>query len=287
MTASEIYMIAGFLLAGYAVVANDAIQTLGTYLSSNAHRPWWLLWLFAGGILVAVFVYGYFTQDGDLSYGRLSNVPEIELFTWWMVIPPLVILGLTRFGIPVSTTFLILTVFNPRGMESMLTKSLLGYGVALLVGYLVYRFVMNTFERRFIETATEEPARQWVVLQWLSTAFLWSQWLIQDLANIVVYLPRAFGMGTLIAFTVTMLILHAWIFYRRGGEIQRIVTTKINTRDIRSATVIDFIYGLILFFFKELSNVPMSTTWVFLGCWQDGSSRSHWIPFCVRTGRPP
>ena len=25
------------------------------------------------------------------------------------------------------------------------------------------------------------------------------------------------------------------------------------------------IYGLILFFFKELSNVPMSTTWVFLG----------------------
>jgi hypothetical protein len=30
----------------------------------------------------------------------------------------------------------------------------------------------------------------WFVLQWLSTGFLWSQWLMQDLANIFVYLPR-------------------------------------------------------------------------------------------------
>ena len=128
-----------FLLAAYAVVANDAIQTLGTFLSSNAHRPWWLLWLFASGILVAVFLYGYFVYDGDVAYGRLSKVPEIQTYAWWVVIPPLVILGLTRLGIPVSTTFLILTAFNPRGLESMLTKSLLGYTVAAVVGYLVYK----------------------------------------------------------------------------------------------------------------------------------------------------
>jgi hypothetical protein len=60
-------------------------------------------------------------------------------------------------------------------------------------------------------------------------------------------------------------VLHAVIFYRSGGAIQKIVTTKTNTRDIRSATIIDFIYGWILLFFKELSNIPMSTTWVFLG----------------------
>ena len=61
-----------------------------------------------------------------------------------------------------------------------------------------------------------------------------------------------------------MLALLAWILYRCGGEIQHIVTTKINTRDVRSATVIDFIYGSILLFFKEWSDVPKSTTWVFL-----------------------
>ena len=37
------------------------------------------------------------------------------------------------------------------------------------------------------------------------------------------------------------------------------------TQDTRSATIIDFIYGLILLIFKEWSNMPMSTTWVFLG----------------------
>lgn len=262
---NEIYMYVGFLLAAYAVVANDAIQTLGTFLSSNAHRPWWLLWLFASGILVAVFLYGYFVYGGDVAYGRLSQIPEIQTHAWWMIIPPLVILGLTRLGIPVSTTFLILTAFNPRGLESMLTKSLLGYAVAAVVGYLVYKFVMRIAERRFIETSSRPPAAYWVALQWLSTAFLWSQWLVQDLANIVVYLPRSFGVETLVMVIVVMVVLHAWIFYRRGGQIQRIVTAKINTQDIRSATVIDLIYGLILFFFKELSDVPMSTTWVFLG----------------------
>ena len=262
---TEIYMYVGFLLAAYAVVANDAIQTLGTFLASNARRPWWLLWLYASSILVAVFLYGYFMNDGDVAYGRLSKIPEIETHAWWMIIPPLVILGLTRLGIPVSTTFLVLTAFNPRGLTSMLTKSLLGYAVAAVVGYLVYKFVTRVVERRFIETSSRPPAPYWVVLQWLSTAFLWSQWLVQDLANIVVYLPRSLGPEMLIMVIGVMVVLHAWIFYRRGGEIQRIVTTKINTQDIRSATIIDLIYGLILFFFKELSNVPMSTTWVFLG----------------------
>ena len=262
---SEIYMIVGFMLAAYAVVANDAIQTLGTFLVSNSHRPWWLLWLFAGAVLVAVFLFGYFTQDGDVSYGRLAKIPEVMTFSWWMLIPPAVLVGLTRLGIPVSTTFLILTAFNPRGLGSMLTKSLLGYGVALVVGYLVYQLVMRFAERRFIETSARTPAGYWVALQWASTAFLWSQWLIQDLANIAVYLPRSIGIELLIVVIAVMLALLAWMFYQRGGKIQRIVTTKINTRDIRSATVIDLIYGLVLFFFKELSNVPMSTTWVFLG----------------------
>jgi hypothetical protein len=265
MSASDLYMIAGFLLAGYAVVANDAIQTLGTFLSSNAHRPWWILWLYACAILVTVFAVGYFLNDGDLSYGRLANFPEVQDFTWLALVPPLVILVLTNFGIPVSTTFLILTVFHPAGFGGMLTKSLIGYGLAMVLGFLVFRFVLDVFERRFIETARREPATYWVVLQWLSTAFLWSQWLIQDLANIAVYLPRHFGLETLLAVVGVLLLLHAWIFYRRGGEIQRIVTTKINTQDIRSATIIDFLYGLILIFFKELNSIPMSTTWVFLG----------------------
>jgi len=57
----------------------------------------------------------------------------------------------------------------------------------------------------------------------------------------------------------------AYIFYSKGGAIQAIVKAKTNTADIRSATFIDLSYGIVLYFFKELNNIPMSTTWVFLG----------------------
>ncbi|HSI90545.1 MAG TPA: hypothetical protein VK927_05475, partial [Adhaeribacter sp.] len=35
--------------------------------------------------------------------------------------------------------------------------------------------------------------------------------------------------------------------------------------DVRSATIIDLVYAVILYYFKELNNIPMSTTWVFIG----------------------
>jgi hypothetical protein len=57
----------------------------------------------------------------------------------------------------------------------------------------------------------------------------------------------------------------AYIFRLRGGGIQKIVLSKTHTTDIRAATIVDLIYAIVLFYFKELNDVPMSTTWVFLG----------------------
>ena len=34
---------------------------------------------------------------------------------------------------------------------------------------------------------------------------------------------------------------------------------------MRSATIIDFTYALILWYFKQYNDIPMSTTWVFVG----------------------
>ena len=264
-------MIVGFLLAAYSVVANDSIQTLGTFLASNSHRPWWLLWIFAGSILLAVLFYGWIVNDGDPAYGRLEKFPVPEGGVSWIhAIPPLALLILTRLGVPVSTTFLVLTVFAVTGgqtsnLGAMLTKSALGYLVAFGAAILLFSFVFKRATAYFHRTRGEEIPAYWVVLQWASTGFLWSQWLIQDLANIFVYLPRelsplwlAFGVGAL-------LIMQGYIFYQFGGEIQKIVTSKTDTTDIRAATIIDFIYGIVLLVFKEMSNMPMSTTWVFLG----------------------
>ncbi|MEL7027862.1 MAG: hypothetical protein AAGL49_01345 [Pseudomonadota bacterium] len=277
---ADIQLIAliGFLLAAYSIVANDAIQTLGTFLSSNSHRPWWVLWLFACSVLVAVFVYGWWANDGDPAYGRLSKFPEPEGgLSWIHVIPPAIILILTRFGIPVSTTFLVLTVFAPGNLGQMLIKSLAGYAVAFFVGGLVYISVARAAERYFSHTQGKPIPGYWVALQWSSTAFLWSQWLMHDLANIFVYLPRTLSFEMMLFAVGVMLFLHAVIFYRRGGEIQQIVLSKTNTTDIRSATIVDFIYALILLVFKEWSNMPMSTTWVFLGLLAGREMAISWV----------
>lgn len=271
-------MYLGFLLAAYSVVGNDVIQTLGTFLSSNQHKvPWWVLSLFAATILTVVLVYGWATNGGDVSYGRLLgaggfNDPkyaapaQIEGFGWPYLLPPLILLIITRFGIPVSTSFLILTFFNPKNLQGMVEKSMLGYLVAFVTAILLYGLIARRLEKQWLTNEiTKERARIWTFAQWISTGLLWSQWLIQDFANIYVYLPRSIDMPTLLATLVVFWLLIGYIFYAKGGAIQSIVLSKTNTTDIRSATVIDLTFAAILFFFKEYNKVPMSTTWVFLG----------------------
>jgi hypothetical protein len=43
------------------------------------------------------------------------------------------------------------------------------------------------------------------------------------------------------------------------------VHEKTGSRYARSATIINTIYALILWYFRELNSLPMSTTWVFVG----------------------
>lgn len=266
MDPSFIIMWLGFILAGYSVVGNDSIQTLGTFLSSNEERPWYVLWAFAGSILAFTLLYGWYSYGGDVSYGRLEKYAFISDMQWPYLLPPLVLMLLTRTGIPVSTSFLILTFFAPKNLVSMTMKSILGYVLAFALAIIIWQLITKLLDKKFIEnpiTATEK--RTWTILQWSSTGFLWGQWLIQDFANIYVYLPRALSGGEIAISLTVLLALLGYIFYSRGGSIQKIVKAKTNTVDIRSATIIDFLYAIILLFFKEFSKVPMSTTWVFLG----------------------
>lgn len=278
MTEQEIVMIIGFSLAAYSVIGNDVIQTLGTFLSSNEKQPWYVLFLFAGTVLTAVLVYGWFQYGGDVSYGRLigdaakghsfenPKYPIPDNFGYLYLIPPIVLVLLTRSGIPVSTSFLILTFFNEKNLYDMVVKSMSGYLVAFVAAVGIYLFVSKNLEKRFAAQPLPDNKQQWWTLaQWCSTGFLWSQWLIQDFANIYVYLPRQIDGMQLALSLVVLLSLLAFIFYGKGGSIQGIVKSKTNTMDIRSATFIDLIYGVVLLFFKEMNNIPMSTTWVFIG----------------------
>ena len=95
--------------------------------------------------------------------------------------------------------------------------------------------------------------------------FLWFTWLSHDMANIAVFLPREVPVDILAGAIAVLVAWLGFIFYTHGGKIQKIVLEKTGSRFIRSATIIDLIYAIILWYFKELNSIPMSTTWVFVG----------------------
>lgn len=255
----------GFVLASYAVIGNDVIQTLGTFIGSNDKEPWWKLFLFIGGILAAVLWIGWSLNAGDPAYGRLDHIVRPDQYTIWHVIPPLVLLIITRYGVPVSTTFMILSIFSSEVLlGGMFLKSFLGYTISFATAFLLYQFALFKLERSDSRRSMKNK-RSWYVFQWCSTAFLWSQWLVQDFANIYIYLPSTIDIRTMLLSLAVMLGILAFILVQKGGAIQKVVSNKLNSSNIRSATLIDLIYGSVLFLFTIVNNVPMSTTWAFVG----------------------
>lgn len=263
---ANVAMWVGFLFAGYSAVANDSIQTIGTFISSNKEVAWWKLWLFIGGIFVATMGWSWAVYDGDVSYGRLASkgfdTAPTE-FQFLQVAAPLFLLILTRMRMPVSTTFLLLTSFatEAKGVSAVAMKSISGYGIAFVSAIALYMSLGPWMKARF--TGPAHPAWRWA--QWISSGFLWSVWLQQDAANIAVYLPRALSFAQFSAFTGTIFLGLGLLFYMGGERVQEVVDEKSDVVDVRSATVINLIYGLILYIFKVWSKVPMSTTWVFIG----------------------
>ena len=139
----------------------------------------------------------------------------------------------------------------------------MGYGVAAIFAYVVWLVVSKFINEK--SKPNPKYDKLWRVGQWMATGWLWVTWLQHDHANIAVFLPREhslLGTSLIVLFYITVL---GWVFKEGGGKIQKLIQSKSNTKFVRSATIIDLIYAFTLYFFKELNNIPMSTTFVFIG----------------------
>ncbi len=264
MEVMSIWMLIGFLFAAYAVIANDSVQTLGTWIASNNERfNWKVMWGAASAVLLWALWYGWYNYGGDISYGRLNKIPWQEV-QWYHALAPGVLLLLTRVGVPVSTSFLVLSAFaSTFVLEKMLMKSMLGYAVAAVAAYAIWMIVSKLLDEA--KPVKENHKNYWRIGQWVTTGFLWWTWLSHDMANIAVFLPRELSVELMLMISVVFVAGLGFMLREGGGKIQQIVLEKHNTRYVRSATIIDGVYWLILYFFKELNDIPMSTTWVFVG----------------------
>ena len=265
MEMTLIYTVIGFALAGYSVIANDSIQTLGTFIASK--KKWFKWYVLAGSasaVMILALGWGWYAYDGDISYGRLNRIPYQEI-QWFHAVAPAILLLLTRIGIPVSTTFLVLSAFaSTVVLEKMLLKSVVGYGLAAMVAYIAW-IVVSKFINEKLDEVDEKYIGFWRNSVWVTSGWLWWVWLSHDVANIAVYLPRQLDITILLTVMAYFTVLLFYIFYIQGGRIQTVVLEKTGTRYARSATIINVIYAGVLYYFKELNDLPMSTTWVFVG----------------------
>lgn len=262
----NIAMWVGFGLAGYSAIANDSIQTIGTFIASNKQRKWYYLWLFMGIIFLITVTYSWVVFNGDVSHQRLQSkgfATAPETFNFLQLAAPVILLILTRARMPVSTTFLLLSAFSTEGgaILSVFQKSLVGYGLAFVAAIIVW-VVVNKYVKQHL---SRKPAKWWLPVQWITSGCLWSFWIMQDAANIAIYLPRSLSLGQFVGFAGYIFLGLGVLFYLKGDKIQSIVDEKSGVADIRAATLVDFIYALLIYYLKIVSVIPISTTWVFIG----------------------
>ena len=251
---------AGFLLAIYSVMGNDApAQVLGTLIASHPNKRW-ILWLGSATLLVAALCYSWVNYGGGIAFDRLEKIPYTPM-QWYYLLGPVGLLVITRCGVPVSTSFMMLAMFSAGiVLEQIIIKSMVGYGLAFVLAMGIWLAAA-----RFAQPAGEANLKIWRPLQYLSTGTLWWFWLSHDLANIAVFLPRQIALGELIFICVISVAALGLIFRESGGKVHKFVFKGERDMDIRTATFIDAVYALLLFVFKEMNNLPMSTTWVFVG----------------------
>ena len=227
MSDITIWMWTGFLLAAYSVIANDSIQTLGTWIASNRKVNWKIMWGYASAVLLFAVWYGWWAYDGDISYGRLNKIP-FEGVEWYQALAPAVLLLLTRFGIPVSTSFLVLSAFaSTLVLQKVLMKSMLGYAVAGVAAYLIWFALTRVIDEG--KSIKDSHKKWWSVGQWITTGFLWWTWLSHDMANIAVFMPRQIPVEVMVIISTVFVAGLAWMLQKRGGKIQEIVIQKRNT----------------------------------------------------------
>jgi hypothetical protein len=256
-----------FAVAAFSVSGNDAIQTVGTFLESKAKLHWLPKSLFLIGTLVVVHIYAWQLHDREIHFHRLDAFAEAKSLNLIQLLAPIVLVVITRLKAPVSTTFLILGLFGAQNVEKMLVKSFVGYGIAFVSGLFVWGLLAQIDAKTYKKDKelSRKQKRFWGGMQWISTLYLWVAWLLQDMANIAVFLPRKLNAVELTAALGLISVALIIIVRTNGGTIQEVVSEKTDIQSPKAATIVDLVYATVLLVFQQWTRMPMSTTWVFLG----------------------
>jgi hypothetical protein len=117
---------------------------LGTFIAANTGIvAWWKQWIWIAVIFNATTVYSWVAYEGDITHERLKSKgfdTAPTSLNYLQTAVPIILLILTRMKIPVSTTFMVLTVFvtKSKTLGKTILKSVSGYGLSMGLALIVY-----------------------------------------------------------------------------------------------------------------------------------------------------
>ncbi len=81
MELTLIYTIIGFALAGWSVIANDSIQTLGTFIASKSKWfKWYTLAASASLMMIVTISYGWWAYDVNLCSKETKHILNLKYY---------------------------------------------------------------------------------------------------------------------------------------------------------------------------------------------------------------
>jgi hypothetical protein len=253
------------IIVAFAIIGNDSPQLIGTYLASKENEKWYKTFFFVGSIFFIALCWAWYFQGGELHFKILNNIPYREINSFYLAAPAVLLL-LTHFGIPTSSTFLILSIFMKGGdVFAMLTKTVTSYFFSCVFSGYAHYIALRKYGKYLLSPFEKQKERMWNALQTLSTVALVANWLFFSMSNVVAFLPRKFSGYDFVFFLIMLLSILGLILSNKNNRMQRIVSSKKNAGNVRINTIINVVFALILFFFKTVNNISIATTFVFLG----------------------
>ena len=113
---------------------------------------WYTLAASASFVMITIALWlGWYAYEVIFLMEDLTRIPYQEI-QWYHAVAPGILLLLTRIGIPVSTTFLVLSAFaSTVVLEKMLMKSVVGYGLAAVTAYICWIAISKFINEKFDE----------------------------------------------------------------------------------------------------------------------------------------
>ena len=145
--------------------------------------------------------------------------------------------------------FSIISICSTVVLEKVLMKSVIGYGLAAIVAYIVWLTVSYFINEKF-DKVKKNHRQAWVIGQWFTTGFLWYTWLSHDVANIAVFLPRQLSVILLIvSIVLTKCITFLHLLGYTGGRIQKVVYSKTRNDVIQDQQLSLILFTLLFYLF--------------------------------------